>query len=177
MSPVAEKKTLNKKNPKNLISREGSSSSKSQIINQGRGITGAVREPPTQTRLLHGPFVIYPGFGTVQPGQNVTVVIDCAVEQVKKHEEFLAIEISDRDPDDNPGGIPYKLLSEGCMPTIDVNSIHQVFEEQRVVQSSLAFQSIQSLNIQNGIFGIDENKFVFPNVVIGRVAHGQIFDY
>ena len=28
---------------------------------------------PNQTRLLHGPFVIYPGFGTIQPGQAVTV--------------------------------------------------------------------------------------------------------
>ena len=74
----------------------------------------------------------------------LSVVVDCAIENVKKHEEFLAVEITDRDPDDNPGGTPYKLLAEGCMPTIDVCDINQIFEEQRVVQSIRAFQATVS---------------------------------
>ena len=85
----------------------------------------------------------------------LSVVVDCAIENVKKHEEFLAVEITDRDPDDNPGGIPYKLLAEGCMPTIDVCDINQIFEEQRVVQSIRAFQATVSF-FDSKIFIIDE---------------------
>jgi len=88
----------------------------------------------------------------------------------QRHEEFLAIEISDRDPDDNPGGIPYKLLAEGCMPTIDVLDVNQIFEEQRIVQTTSGFPSFSG---ESGLFGIDENRFIFPNVIVGRRASAR----
>ena len=130
-----------------LMSREGSQAS-SQIWPDPYKIVsgddaGKSAKPPgsmreenkLQTRIQHGPFTIYPGFGTVQPGQNTQITVDLGVESVQKYEEFLAIEISDRNPDDCPGGIAYKLLAEGCLPTIDTNDLHGIFEEHRVVRS------------------------------------------
>ena len=102
------------------MSREGSQSSQSHVWPDPHKImsgdndpklrpVGNVREENRlQTRIQHGPFTIYPGFGTVQPGQNAQITVDFGVESVQKYEEFLAIEISDRNPDDCPGGIAYK---------------------------------------------------------------------
>ena len=127
-------------------------------------------ENKLQTRIQHGPFTIYPGFGTVQPGQNTQITVDFGVESVQKYEEFLAIEISDRNPDDCPGGIAYKLLAEGCLPTIDTVDLHGIFEEHRVVRSITEFQNIAGIQVEGGIYGVEESKFVFPNVVVGRKA-------
>lgn len=103
-----------------VMSREGSQSSQSHVWPDPHKImsgdndpklrpVGNVREENRlQTRIQHGPFTIYPGFGTVQPGQNAQITVDFGVESVQKYEEFLAIEISDRNPDDCPGGIAYK---------------------------------------------------------------------
>ena len=130
-----------------LMSRDGSQTSSQmwpdpyKIISgddQGKSTKplGSMREEnKLQTRIQHGPFTIYPGFGTVQPGQNTQITVDLGVESVQKYEEFLAIEISDRNPDDCPGGIAYKLLAEGCLPTIDTTDLHGIFEEHRVVRS------------------------------------------
>ena len=90
------------------MSREGSQSSQSHVWPDPHKImsgdndpklrpVGNVREENRlQTRIQHGPFTIYPGFGTVQPGQNAQITVDFGVESVQKYEEFLAIEISDR---------------------------------------------------------------------------------
>lgn len=42
--------------------------------------------------------------------------MECVADPVGRSEEFLAIDISDRDPRENPAGIPYTLLAEACLP-------------------------------------------------------------
>lgn len=61
-------------------------------------------------------FTVYPGFGSVSAGGVQTLTVDCVADPVGKCEEFMAIDISDRDPRDHPGGIPYSLLAEACLP-------------------------------------------------------------
>ena len=65
---------------------------------------------------------------------------------------------------------PLKLLAEGCLPTIDTNDLHGIFEEHRVVRSINAFQNVSSVQLEGGIFGVEEAKFIFANVVVGRKA-------
>ena len=57
-----------------------------------------------------------------------------------KHFQQLAIEISGRNPRDNPNGLPYHLVAEGCMPAINVTDIGKVMEEHRVVNNLTAYQ-------------------------------------
>ena len=109
---------------KKYLSRDGSAASRKPTI---------TREQTQTLKIMHGPFAIYPGFGNVPAGGATVITVDCTVDQPKKFEEFLAIDIADRNTAKNPGGIPYKLLVEGCVPTIDTNNIHAIFEEHRVV--------------------------------------------
>ena len=71
-----------------------------------------------QARLTLGMFTVYPGFGSIHPGDQQTITVDCQAEPVGTCEEHLSIDISDRDPKDNPLGIPYTLLAESCLPGI-----------------------------------------------------------
>ena len=52
----------------------------------------------------------------------------------------LCIDIMDRDPTDNPGGIPYKLLAEACIPSINVDDVGAIFEEHRVCRNLSVWQ-------------------------------------
>lgn len=44
------------------------------------------------------------------------IVVDCYAEPLGTCKEHLSIDISDRDPKDNPLGIPYTLFAESCLP-------------------------------------------------------------
>ena len=67
-------------------------------------------------------------------------------------------------------GNQLKLLAEGCLPTIDTNDLHGIFEEHRVVRSINAFHYVSNVQLEGGIFGVEEAKFIFANVVVGRKA-------
>jgi hypothetical protein len=47
----------------------------------------------------------------------------------------LAIDIGDRDPSDNPGGVPFELCAESSIPGINTQDLDQIFEEQTVIPS------------------------------------------
>lgn len=81
----------------------------------------AVRHQPLlglfpQARFTLGMFTVYPGFGSIPPGGQQMITVDCYAEPVGTCKECLSIEISDRDPKDNPLGIPYTLFAESCLP-------------------------------------------------------------
>lgn len=63
-------------------------------------------------------FTVYPGFGSIHPGGQQAITVDCQAEPVGTCEAHLSINICDRDPKDNPVGIPYTLLAESCLPGI-----------------------------------------------------------
>lgn len=69
-----------------------------------------------QIHLTCGVFSLSPCFGILAPGAQQVVTVDCKAEHEGSWEECLAIDITDRDPSDNPDGIPYKLVTEVCMP-------------------------------------------------------------
>lgn len=69
-----------------------------------------------QSRFTHGMFTVYPGFGSIPSGGMQVITVDCVADPVGRCEEFIAIDISDRDPRDQPAGIPYTLLAEACQP-------------------------------------------------------------
>uniref|UniRef100_H2YKD6 Uncharacterized protein n=1 Tax=Ciona savignyi TaxID=51511 RepID=H2YKD6_CIOSA len=159
---------------KRAKSRDGSSSSRS-VGEWCLNIAASIRQDmgSNQTRLLVGTFTVYPGFVTIAPGGVQNVTVDNVAESTGKSEEFLSIDISDRDPTDNPSGIPYRLLAEGCVPSINTTDVCSIFEEHRICKSLHAFTDNQEFLEGSGVYGEEENKFVFCNVVVGRKSYAR----
>ncbi|XP_021264314.1 hydrocephalus-inducing protein homolog isoform X3 [Numida meleagris] len=125
--------------------------------------------PFMQARITLGMFTVYPGFGSICPGGQQTITVDCQAEPVGTCEEHLSIDISDRDPKDNPLGIPYTLLAESCLPAFVVDDIGSIFEEHRICSNANLCQILQTVQ-DKGVFITDENKFIFTNVLVGHQA-------
>ncbi|KAL3860158.1 hypothetical protein ACJMK2_010318 [Sinanodonta woodiana] len=160
------------KGDKRTKSRDGSSSGRS-VAKTRKADSTRQEVGGGQSKLQLGPFTIFPAFGIVLPGGHQTVTIDCVAEQIGKFDEELAIDIADRDPNINPGGIPYKLIAEACIPSINVDDIGSIFEEHRICKNLNAWQHSNQLLETGGVFIEDEKKFIFNNVIVGRKAKAR----
>uniref|UniRef100_A0A8D0AXJ9 HYDIN axonemal central pair apparatus protein n=1 Tax=Sander lucioperca TaxID=283035 RepID=A0A8D0AXJ9_SANLU len=120
-------------------------------------------------RLTMGLFSVYPCTGCLQPGSQQVVTVDCVAEQLGNWIQGLLIDISDRDPSDQPDGIPYRLMAEVCKPGENMAS---VFEEHHLCQNSSQLSSEQFCNAE-GIYVRDENKFIFNKVLVRRTAQAR----
>lgn len=69
-----------------------------------------------QNNLAMGVFSVSPCSGSLQPGSQQVITVNCDAKQLGNWNQCLFIDISDRDPLDQPGGIPYRLLAEVCKP-------------------------------------------------------------
>ncbi|XP_075621905.1 hydrocephalus-inducing protein homolog [Balearica regulorum gibbericeps] len=125
--------------------------------------------PFLQARVTLGMFTVYPGFGSIPPGGQQMIVVDCCAEPLGTCKECLSIDISDRDPRDNPLGIPYTLFAESCLPAFVVDDIESIFEEHRICSNINLWQILQTVE-DKGVFITDENKFIFTNVLVGHRA-------
>ncbi|XP_071173399.1 hydrocephalus-inducing protein homolog isoform X10 [Mytilus edulis] len=138
---------------------------------RGRAEGGAARQQ-------FGMFIVSPTSGTVIVGGSITINVDCITEQEGKGDEEICIDVVDRDPNDHPGGIPYRLLAEVCIPsisTIEQRFIGSIFEEHRIVKNLSIWQHSNQgdLYTDGGVYAEDENKFIFNNVIIGRKAKAR----
>lgn len=71
-----------------------------------------------QARLTIGIFTVFPGYGLVPPGGQLVITVESSGDQIGRHEEVLNIDVIDRDPKDNPTGIPYWMIIECCAPSM-----------------------------------------------------------
>ncbi|XP_008833211.1 hydrocephalus-inducing protein homolog [Nannospalax galili] len=125
-----------------------------------------------QARFSHGMFTVYPGFGSIPSGGQQVITVDCVADPVGRCEEFLAIDISDRDPREHPAGIPYTLLAEACLPAFVTDNNVSIFEEHQICTSPNLFHILQTVQ-SGGLFVEDENKFIFCNVLVGHQAKAR----
>ncbi|KAM9269036.1 LOW QUALITY PROTEIN: hydrocephalus-inducing protein homolog [Cariama cristata] len=125
--------------------------------------------PLMQAHFTLGMFTVYPGFGSIPPGGQQMITVDCYAEPLGACKEHLSIDISDRDPKDNPLGIPYTLFAESCLPAFVVDDIESIFEEHRICSNVNLCQILQTVQ-DKGVFVTDENKFIFTNVLAGHQA-------
>ncbi|XP_047451812.1 hydrocephalus-inducing protein homolog [Mugil cephalus] len=124
-----------------------------------------------QNRLTMGVFSVSPCTGSLQPGSQQLVTVECAAEQLGSWKQALLIDISGRDPSHHPDGIPYQLLAEVCKPGIALD-IASIFEEHHVCRSSSQLSSEQFCRAE-GIYVQDENKFIFNKAVVGRTSQAR----
>ncbi|XP_048461536.1 hydrocephalus-inducing protein homolog [Rhincodon typus] len=130
------------------------------------------KEQTPQARLTVGMFTIFPGYGVVLPGAQQSITVDCSADQIGKHEELLCIDITDRDPDSYPSGIPYGLVIECCAPSIVVDDIASIFEEHHICQNINLHRCLQSIGC-SGVYVEDEKKYLFHNVHVGDQAEAR----
>ncbi|MEE6500185.1 hypothetical protein FKM82_003696, partial [Ascaphus truei] len=154
---------------KRTRSREGSGSSRSIGIGKNKRTDSQVKEINVsgQTRFSLGMFTLFPGFGAVPPGGHQTINVECYADQLGKSEEFLAIDISDRDPKDHPNGIPFRLVTDVCTPGFVTDDIGSIFEEHRIVGDARIVQYLPFLQT-GGVYLQEENRFLFCNVLVGQ---------
>ncbi|CAO2609942.1 Hydrocephalus-inducing protein [Lemmus lemmus] len=125
-----------------------------------------------QARFSHGMFTVYPGFGSIPSGGQQVITVECVADPVGRCEEFLAIDISDRDPRENPAGIPYTLLAEACLPAFVTDNSVLIFEEHQICTSPNLYHILQTIQ-SGGLYVEDENKFIFCNVLVGYQAKAR----
>ncbi|XP_036044752.1 LOW QUALITY PROTEIN: hydrocephalus-inducing protein homolog [Onychomys torridus] len=125
-----------------------------------------------QARFSHGMFTVYPGFGSIPSGGQQVITVECVADPVGRCEEFLAIDISDRDTRENPAGIPYTLLAEACLPAFVTDNNVSIFEEHQICTSPNLYHILQTIQ-SGGLFVEDENKFIFCNVLVGHQAKAR----
>ena len=88
----------------------------------------------------------------------------------------IVIDISDRDPEDHPGGIEYRLYGEVCLPSILSlpNGAASIFEEHRIVKNFNAMcYTFHDFESRTCVYGEDENRFIIYNVIVGHIAKVQ----
>ncbi|XP_071670318.1 hydrocephalus-inducing protein homolog isoform X2 [Patagioenas fasciata] len=128
--------------------------------------------PTMQARFTLGMFTVYPGFGSLPPGGQQIITVDCQAEPLGTCKEHLCIDIGGRDPKDNPLGIPYTLFAESCLPAFVVDDIESIFEEHRICSNINLCQILQTVQ-DKGVFITDENKFIFTNILVGHKAKAR----
>ncbi|KAM6253129.1 hydrocephalus-inducing protein homolog [Porphyrio hochstetteri] len=138
-------------------------------IRQNRLLLQKDTNPLMQTHLTVGMFTVYPGVGSIPPGGQQVITVDCYAKLLGTCKESLSINIKNRDPKDHPSGIPYTLFAESCLPAFVVDDIESIFEEHRICSSINLCHVLQTVK-DKGVFIRDENKFIFTNVLVGHRA-------
>lgn len=77
------------------------------------------------------------------------------------------IDVLNRNPTDNPTGIPFKLVTESCHAGFDVDDIASIFEEHFMCKSLSAWYCASAHTDGCTVYIEDEKKFMFVNVLIG----------
>ncbi|KAK6174452.1 hypothetical protein SNE40_017727 [Patella caerulea] len=153
-------------------SREGSSSVLSVLTKPKRAESIRQDAGTGQSRLQLSMFTIFPAFGIILPNGHQSITVDCVAEHPGRSDEEISIDVTDRNPKNHPLGIPYKLLAEACIPAINAEDIGTIFEEHRICKNLSIWQSTNQVE-SGGIYGEEEKKFVFNNVIVGRKAKAR----
>ncbi|NWI09406.1 HYDIN protein, partial [Crypturellus soui] len=156
---------------KHTHSHESESLHKNLSVRQSKQIESQQKDGTqvTQARITSGTFTVYPGFGSIAPGGQQVITVDCYVDALGIYEEYLSIDISDRDPKDNPTGISCTLIAESCFPAFVVDDVASIFEEHRICSNTNLCHVLQTVQ-DKGVFVTDENMFIFTNVLVGHQA-------
>lgn len=117
------------------------------------------REKEKENALEIGNFKLWPPAETVEPGSSMEVNVVFEAESQRTFTELVGIDVGDRDPSDHPGGIPYEIAAESCIPGINADDVDLIFEEHEVTST------IDPLNPQKFAYARSDNTFSFGPVL------------
>jgi hypothetical protein len=95
-------------------------------------------------RLQAGIYTITPAVGIILQNGHQIITVECSPEAPGKFEEELLIDITDRNIQEYPNGIIYRLTSEAALPCL-LNSL-EMFEEHTVIPNLLALNQKMVFN-------------------------------
>lgn len=84
---------------------------------------------PNENQLKVGQWTVTPNRGSVAPDSSITVEVEFAGLGQRLFEQKFALDISCRDPEDQPNGILYETVAESCIPGINCENFETIFEE------------------------------------------------
>ncbi|XP_068058702.1 hydrocephalus-inducing protein homolog [Anomalospiza imberbis] len=137
--------------------------------------TGRKSSSSTQGHLNLGMFTVSPCSGSIGPWGQQMIKVECLAGQEGTCEEQLYIDITGRDPNDNPLGIPFTLIAESCLPAL-VEDVTLIFKEYLICSSTDLSHKLQSVK-GTGLFVRDENRFIFNKVLVGQEAEAHFRIY
>jgi len=119
-----------------------------------------------------GQYSVAPSTGSIPPNSSVNIEITFTAEGDKLYQKTLALDVTNRDPTDSPGGIPYDLSGESCIPGIFTTNFDSIFEEQRVIPSLEIAQNQQILS--SCVYAEEENVFLFGTLMASKAPEGKV---
>ncbi|XP_066051038.1 LOW QUALITY PROTEIN: hydrocephalus-inducing protein homolog [Chamaea fasciata] len=137
--------------------------------------TGKKSSSLTQGPLSLGMFTVSPCSGSVGPWGQQKITVECLAGQEGTCEEQLYIDITGRDPRDNPLGIPFTLTAESCLPGL-VEDVLSIFKEYPICSSTDLSRKLRSVE-GVGLFIRDGNKFIFNEVLVAQEAEAHFNIY
>ena len=115
--------------------------------------------------LVVGQFTVKPFKGTIAPGESETFEVIFAAENDRSYAEILGINVADRDPADSPGGMPYEIMGDSCVPGVNCTDVNSIFEEHRIVQA------LDPFNPMERVYAMREKAFSFgPTIAVTNKA-------
>ncbi|KAJ3332957.1 hypothetical protein HDU76_012454, partial [Blyttiomyces sp. JEL0837] len=111
-----------------------------------------------------GAFTVFPTNAIVQAGAKHQVTVEFHSDNPGSFEETVAIDISDRSPNDYMDVIEYRLIGESCIPGINTTDYASIFEEQTVCKR------LELFNSQGSVFAEEDRVFYFGAFLAGQQA-------
>ena len=82
------------------------------------------KEAPPEGGLIEvSQYSITPATGCIPPGSAAVVNVTFKAKGAKFYESTLAIDVANRDPNDQSNGIPFELCAESCIPGINTTDM------------------------------------------------------
>jgi hydrocephalus-inducing protein len=96
---------------------------------KGKDAKGAKDAPPEGGLIEVSQYSITPAMGSIPPGSAAVVSVTFKAKGAKFYESTLALDVSSRDPIDQPNGIPFEVCAESSIPGINTEDWDHIFEE------------------------------------------------
>lgn len=128
---------------------------------------------PDGEELKVSQYTVRPKSGVVDLNSSFVVKVHFSAKGAQFYEKALSIDISGRDPVDQPDGIRFDLSAESCIPGINTEDLDSVFEEQTVIPSLDPSVNTQSI-ITSSLYAIHERVFWFGTLIASKVPEGVV---
>ncbi|KAJ3408149.1 hypothetical protein HDU80_006663 [Chytriomyces hyalinus] len=111
-----------------------------------------------------GAFTVFPTTSVIAAGAKHQITVEFHSESPGSFEETVAIDISDRSPNDYMDVIEYRLVAEDCIPGINTADFSSIFEEQTVCKR------LELFNMQSNVYAEEDRVFYFGAFLAGHQA-------
>ncbi|KAJ3206444.1 hypothetical protein HDU82_004517 [Entophlyctis luteolus] len=111
-----------------------------------------------------GMFTVFPTTSIVPAGAKHQITVEFHSETPGSFEEIVAIDISDRSPNDYFDVIEYRLIAEDCVPGINTSEFASIFEEHTICKR------LELFNNQSNVYAEEDRVFYFGAFLAGHQA-------